>query len=531
MTPRSIGVVVDPGRVLPWHRAAIELLTGEGAAVTVHPVPARPPSRTGRGLLRRVVDWEWQRSPGTPHPLDRVRLTPAPEPLERAGELDALLWLSDAEIPPALARPLPLGVWYVTQGEARRQADCPLVREVVAGTGRVETALWRFDGETHRRELVAVGTADRFSYLRALSRASAKAADLPARMVGAADTRPPAGPELLAAPGRPGPRLAAMRVVARLALRVARHRLRRRLVEERWVVAWRELPGATAGELPAGRARYSVLEAEDGHYYADPFPVEHEGAPWLLFEDFSEATGRGSIAAVEASGASGARVRPALELDSHLSYPFPFRERDELYMLPENRGSHANRVDLWRAERFPDRWTRAGTLLDGTAAGDATLLRHDGRLWLFAARAVDDGPPVDELWLFHAEDLQGPWTPHPLNPVVSDVRRARPAGPVLAAGDALLRPAQDCSRAYGWRTVLNRIDVLSPEDYRETPVAVATAAGRAALRTHTFARAGGIEAVDVLVARPRLRVPGLRARRTVELRFSPLSGAEPAPPA
>ena len=103
-------------------------------------------------------------------------------------------------------------------------------------------------------------------------------------------------------------------------------------------------------------------------------------------------------------------------------------------------------------------------------AWDPTLLRHDGRYWLFVTMAAPGVRPSDELCLYSADSLTGPWRPHPRNPIVSDARRARPAGRILADQGHLVRPSQDGSGAYGRRIVLNRIDVLTPDDYEETPV-------------------------------------------------------------
>ena len=98
---------------------------------------------------------------------------------------------------------------------------------------------------------------------------------------------------------------------------------------------------------------------------------------------------------------------------------------------------------------------------------------------------------------YSAASLGGPWHPHPGNPVVSDVRRARPAGRVLERDGCLLRPAQDGSGAYGRRIIWNRIEVLTPTDYRETPVgSIEPGWLPGVVCTHTYTADGRFEALD-----------------------------------
>jgi hypothetical protein len=162
------------------------------------------------------------------------------------------------------------------------------------------------------------------------------------------------------------------------------------------------------------------------------------------------------------------------------------------YVVPEQ--SQARRVALYEL--------RAGglhevcVLLEGVAAVDPTLLRHGGRWWLFCT----DGERDDNgaLLLFHAPALRGPWLPHPLNPVVRDVRRARPAGTPFVVNGTLYRPAQDCSTGYGARVALARVDVLDADVYRETVVAhlAPPRRGRGRHGLHTLALRDGVGLVD-----------------------------------
>jgi hypothetical protein len=257
-----------------------------------------------------------------------------------------------------------------------------------------------------------------------------------------------------------------------------------------------------------------VIAPPAGRFYADPFLFRHDGRRFIFFEDYDSHRRRAVICYLEL-GADGRHRAPgvALSADCHLSYPFVFADGDAVYMLPETAGRRT--VELYRATRFPDEWILDRVLLSDVAATDATLVRHAGRLWLFVAIAVDGGRPIDELFLFSSESLHGEWEPHPLNPVVSDVRRARPAGRVFRQDGQLIRPAQDCSRSYGGRLVFNRIEALSPSDYRERPIgALEPAPESGNLRTHSYGSDGTYEVMDGFRMRPRLplRAPSTRPR-------------------
>src|SRR5262249_39995780 len=128
---------------------------------------------------------------------------------------------------------------------------------------------------------------------------------------------------------------------------------------------------------------------------------------------------------------------------------------------------------------------------------DPTLLRHEGRWYLFAAVAADGADP-DELHVFWSDELRGPYRAHQLNPVVSDVCSARHAGRILRDGDRLLRPGQDCSRGYGSPLVLSEIRRLTPTEYAEAPAGrIEPAWDPAARGTHTIDHDGVLQVMDL----------------------------------
>jgi glycosyltransferase involved in cell wall biosynthesis len=243
-------------------------------------------------------------------------------------------------------------------------------------------------------------------------------------------------------------------------------RFRRLCFDEQWSVAVRpRVNGPAAFDLKA----FSVLNPPHDRFYADPFLVERGGRSYLFFEELVFAERKGTISFIEFNerGFIGSPTM-VLEAKHHLSYPFLFDWKGETYMLPESRDS--GRIELFRAVDFPHHWEFAGCLLENVWAVDTTIFEHQGRFWMFAGGIKENGKINSELFLYYADSPLGPWLPHPGNPVVVDASRARPAGQVFTHEGELIRPGQDCSQSYGGAIALNRIDVLSPTEYEETPI-------------------------------------------------------------
>ena len=282
---------------------------------------------------------------------------------------------------------------------------------------------------------------------------------------------------------------------------------RRFFGDEQWFLAVNAgLPmadSAIAGRQPA--AELKVHHAPPGRFWADPVPIVRDGKVWVFFEDYSFASKKAAIACapVSADGDLG-EVATALECPYHLSYPFVFEHRGQLYLIPDTWDE--NRVELWRCRRFPSDWRLERTLLDDVHMGDPTLHRQDGKLWLFGTVSEARARANDELHIYVADAIDGAWRPHPANPVVSDRRRARPAGRLFFRDGQLIRPAQDCGGGYGRAVVLNRVDELNERAYAETLVGRINGTELAGNRgTHTVNYAGGLEFLDGRILRRRSR--------------------------
>jgi hypothetical protein len=151
----------------------------------------------------------------------------------------------------------------------------------------------------------------------------------------------------------------------------------------------------------------------------------------------------------------------------HLSYPFVFEVNDNYFMIPET--SQNKTIELYKCMVFPGRWEFTRNLMENISAVDATLLFHNNKWWLFACVVETESISgrSTELFLYFTEDFfSGKWESHPCNPIISDIRTARPAGKVFQH-NKMYRPSQDCSVRYGKGFNLSEITILTETEYDE----------------------------------------------------------------
>jgi hypothetical protein len=201
-------------------------------------------------------------------------------------------------------------------------------------------------------------------------------------------------------------------------------------------------------------------------FYADGFARQEDYGTVIYFEAYDYRSRRGNISRLTYPWSTDSAPSKVLDFPFHLSYPFLFGP----YCMPEAWSTHSVRLyDLRQPVTSP---TQGILLLAGIPAIDSTLLKHDNRYWLFYTRTDRDA--MLNLFISYADLLDGPWHEHPQNPVKSDVRSARPAGPFFKDGGRLYRPAQDCSLSYGSGITVNEVLELTPTTFVERSVTYLT---------------------------------------------------------
>jgi hypothetical protein len=195
-------------------------------------------------------------------------------------------------------------------------------------------------------------------------------------------------------------------------------------------------------------------------YYADPFAFGDR-----ILCEYVNLLGwnRGVITLLDGCGENSVQV---LKEPWHLSYPYVVEDQGRLLCAPE--AHESMKLCLYELDKQGHMWKGVSTLLDVPAV-DPTIVLWQNHWWLFATIADPANVLVanQNLHLWYADNVSGPWHWHPANPISTDPATARSGGTPFEFDGALYRPAQDCSATYGGALNLMEITTLNETAFAE----------------------------------------------------------------
>jgi hypothetical protein len=252
-------------------------------------------------------------------------------------------------------------------------------------------------------------------------------------------------------------------------------------------------------------SKYKKLIPPPDRFWADPFVIYENHKYYVFIEEVPAQSNRGHISCftIDETGTPSA-PKKIIDNPYHMSYPFVFSHNNAYYMIAET--GENKTIDLYRCIDFPEKWEKLLTLMENIQAFDTTVFLKDGKWWLFVNIKENEGvSSSDELFLFYSEDIiSGNWTAHAKNPIVSDVKSARPAGKIFAYNGNIYRPSQNSSKIYGYGMKLNHIVTLSETDYKEECVSeIEPLWDKSIIAVHTLNFVNGLTIIDGLTQRPR----------------------------
>ncbi len=208
--------------------------------------------------------------------------------------------------------------------------------------------------------------------------------------------------------------------------------------------------------------------------YADPFLFQLQNQFFLVYEDFDfkQYAGKISIQELATSGVVKKEFKKTISFESrsHFSYPFIFFDQKKIYMIPENVSSKKIIAYELNAETFEI--ISSVVLLEGDTFVDPTVCFHEDRYWIFCGKWDIHFHGSSKLYVYSSDQFAGPYVPHSLNPVVADMKTARPAGALFQHHNQLYRPSQNCLGNYGKELNIFKVKKLNLNEYEEELVQI-----------------------------------------------------------
>jgi len=254
-------------------------------------------------------------------------------------------------------------------------------------------------------------------------------------------------------------------------------------------------------------SKFTELIPPKNKFWADPFVIYRNEKYYIFLEEFDNSKNKGhlSIIILDKNGNYSKPVK-FLERDYHLSYPSIFEFENQLYLIHSTIHNSNAYIELFKCEDFPFKWKFIRKLITDIPLVDATMFFHNNLWWIFAAEAENNGTSKSEkLMLFYSiNPLSDNWIPHPLNPIVSNIQNARPAGNIFHMNNKIIRPGQNCFKVYGNGFSFNEIIKLTKNEYDEKNLESFKPDWKNGLiGLHTFNHDHGCTVIDTRMKRSR----------------------------
>lgn len=207
-------------------------------------------------------------------------------------------------------------------------------------------------------------------------------------------------------------------------------------------------------------------------FWADPFIFNYEDNNYVFFENYDYKTSIGKISCGKIYKNKLVDIVDVLEKDYHLSYPFIYKENEDIFLMPES--SANNRLEIYRCIKFPNEWELYTTAFEGEKVVDAFFYNDKfNSKWLFVNKQSGfDFPLYSELYIYkvHSPDLKD-LEPHKNNPVIINSEIARNGGAIFEYENEIYRPSQaNINGIYGRALNINKIEKLSIDTYVEKTI-------------------------------------------------------------
>lgn len=211
--------------------------------------------------------------------------------------------------------------------------------------------------------------------------------------------------------------------------------------------------------------RWIKSESLKDNWIADPFILSvDDRSIRILAEQLYKGVGRLVLLEVNLASLEISRLKVLLQLPSHLSFPYIWREDGDIFIMPENVVS--GQLKIWRYDVENEILDVPREVVDAPLE-DAQICKIGDKYYIMGVKYVhnDYFMCTKHLEIYSAGSLFGPYS-H-LQTIDNELRLERGAGMIWHDGDSIIRPAQNCENGYGTNLLFYRMKLQEDGTFSE----------------------------------------------------------------
>ena len=218
------------------------------------------------------------------------------------------------------------------------------------------------------------------------------------------------------------------------------------------------------------------IKTPKNRFFADPFIIKREGKTVCFVEDYSYKSKLGSISAIEILDEKNYNILGSIIKESfHISFPYIFEYKDELYMVPET--SKSKSIRLYKCIEFPMKWEYQKDLFENINATDTMIFYHNNMWWMMFSHSITGKNYNSQLVAYHtkSDPINGNWIAHKNNPLINDSAISRNGGIMGLNSNRIIRGRQKQGfNIYGASLTLAEITDLTISSFTEKEICKVT---------------------------------------------------------
>ncbi len=205
-------------------------------------------------------------------------------------------------------------------------------------------------------------------------------------------------------------------------------------------------------------------------FLADPFIIKKFEKHFCFLESYNYKESKGNISVYEICDKGSKFIGTALNEEFHLSYPFLFEYKDELYMCPETHQN--NDIRIYKCQSFPLDWRLHKIIMNNVNAAETNIFFKNSKWWLMTNISPKNYNDHDtQLHIFYSDNpLTDNWKKHELNPVIFDPLKARGGGMILFENEIFRVHQEHGFDMYGKSLGVSKITKICTKTFEEKKI-------------------------------------------------------------